>query len=157
MKFIIGMVIGLLSNFTFVAVVISWFLAQLSKVFLYRFYEGKWNIWKFFEAGGMPSAHSAAVTALTLGILLTLGWSSPLFTISLVYALIVMYDATGVRRSAGKQALILNKIIDDIYSTGKVQVEKLKELIGHDPIEVFVGAGLAIMVTFITYYVYFVR
>jgi hypothetical protein len=135
----------------------SWFLAQALKVVLYRFVEKKWNFWHFFEAGGMPSAHSAAVTALTLGIILTQGWNSPLFTISLVFALIVMYDATGVRRAAGKQAEILNKIVDDIYSTGKVRIEKLREILGHDPIEVFAGATLAIVVTFITYYVYVIR
>jgi hypothetical protein len=136
---------------------ISWFLAQALKVVLYRFTEKQWNFWHFFEAGGMPSAHSAAVTALTLGIVLTQGWNSPLFTISLVFALIVMYDATGVRRAAGKQAEILNKIVDDIYSTGKVRIEKLREILGHDPIEVFAGATLAVVVTFTTYYVYFIR
>jgi len=148
---------ALLNNFTFVAVVISWFLAQAIKVVLYRFAEKHWNFWHFFEAGGMPSAHSASVTSLTLGIALTQGWSSPLFTISLVFALIVMYDATGVRRAAGKQAEILNKIVDDIYSNGKIRIEKLKEILGHDPIEVFAGATLAVIMTLLTYYVYFIR
>ncbi len=157
MATIVGIILALLKNFTFIAVSISWFLAQAIKVILYRYYEKKWNFWHFFEAGGMPSAHSASVTALTLGIALTQGWDSPLFTISLVFALIVMYDATGVRRAAGKQAEILNKIVDDIYSTGKVRIEKLKEILGHDPIEVFAGATLAAAVTLITYYVYFIR
>ncbi|MFA6548582.1 MAG: divergent PAP2 family protein [Candidatus Margulisiibacteriota bacterium] len=147
----------LLSNFTFVAVTIAWFLAQAIKVVIYRFEEGKWNIWHFFEAGGMPSAHSASVTALTLAVALSVGWNTSLFTACLVFALIVMYDATGVRRAAGKQAEMLNKIVDDIYATGKVRVEKLKEILGHDPIEVFAGATLAVIVTFLTYYVYFVR
>jgi len=154
---IIEIVKALLKNFTFVAVVISWFLAQSIKVILYRMSEGKLNLWHFFEAGGMPSAHSASVVALTLGIGLTQGWNSPLFTISLVFALIVMYDATGVRRAAGKQAEILNKVVDDIYSNGKVRIEKLKEILGHDPIEVVAGAGLAILVTAIAYYVYVIR
>ena len=148
---------GFLSNFTFVAVTISWFLAQTIKIFLYRFKEGEWNIWLFFSAGGMPSAHSAAVVALTLGVALTEGFKNPLFTACLVFALIVMYDATGVRRAAGKQAEILNKIVDDFYSTGKVKVAKLKEILGHDPVQVMVGAGLAITMTLITYYVYFIR
>lgn len=148
---------SLLSNFTFMAVSVSWFLAQAIKVVIYRFQEGHWNLWHFFEAGGMPSAHSASVTALTLAIALSLGWNTPLFTVCLVFALIVMYDATGVRRAAGKQAEILNKIVDDIYATGKVRVEKLKEILGHDPIEVVAGASLAVIVTFIAYYVYFIR
>lgn len=151
MEILINLVKTLLGNFTFVAVVISWFLSQLTKVILYRITEKRWNLWHFFEAGGMPSAHSASVTALTLSIALTQGLNSPLFTISLVFALIVMYDATGVRRAAGKQAEILNKIVDDIYSNGKIKIEKLKEILGHDPIEVFAGAGLAILVTLIIY------
>lgn len=152
-----GVLKAFLNNFTFVAVVISWFLAQAIKVVLYRTQEGKWNFWHFFEAGGMPSAHSASVTALTLAIALTQGWNSTYFTVSLVFALIVMYDATGVRRAAGKQAEMLNKIVDDIYANGKIRVEKLKEILGHDPIEVFAGATLAIVMTLLTYYVYFTR
>jgi uncharacterized protein len=147
----------MLLNFTLVAVILSWFLAQTIKVTIYRFREEQWNFWHFFEAGGMPSAHSASVTALTLGMGLTQGWDAPLFTVCLVFALIVMYDATGVRRAAGKQAEILNKIVDDIYATGKVKIEKLRELLGHDPIEVVAGAVLASTVTLCMYYVNFIR
>jgi len=153
----IGIIKSLLTNFTLIAVSVSWFLAQSIKVIIYRFQEDNWNLWHFFEAGGMPSAHSATVTALTLAVGLTVGWQTPLFTACFVFALIVMYDATGVRRAAGKQAEILNKIVDDIYSTGKVRVEKLKEILGHDPIEVFAGASLAIVMTLITYYVYLIK
>ncbi|MFH1826284.1 MAG: divergent PAP2 family protein [bacterium] len=151
------LVMALLSNFTLMAVVISWFLAQFIKVILYRLGEDHWNLWHFFEAGGMPSAHSASVTACTLAVALTAGLNSSLFVICLVFALIVMYDATGVRRAAGKQAEILNKIVDDIYSTGKVKVEKLKEILGHDPIEVVAGASLATIVTLTLYYVNFIK
>lgn len=154
-ELITDLILALLSNFTFVAVVASWFLAQMIKTTIYRFTEGEWNFWHFFQAGGMPSTHSASVTSLTLSVGLTQGWGSPLFTMCLVFALIVMYDATGVRRAAGKQAEILNRVVDDIYSTGKIRIEKLREILGHDPIEVFAGAGLAIVVTIITYYVYF--
>lgn len=148
---------SLLNNFTFIIVIIAWFLAQSIKVVLYWIEEKRLNMWHFFDAGGMPSAHSATVTSLTLSIALTQGWSSPFFTISLVFALIVMYDATGVRRAAGKQALILNKIVDDIYSDDRIKIEKLKEILGHDPIEVVAGAILAIIVTLIGYYVYLIR
>jgi acid phosphatase family membrane protein YuiD len=151
----VGLIYALLSNFSFVAVVISWFVAQMIKTTIYRYAEGKWNFWHFFQAGGMPSTHSASVTALTLSVGLTVGWGTPLFTACMVFALIVMYDATGVRRAAGKQAEILNRVVDDIYSTGKIRIEKLREILGHDPIEVFAGAGLAIVATLITYYVYF--
>src|SRR3989338_6088422 len=148
---------GLLVNFTFKAVTVAWFLAQSIKVIIYRFQEKQWNLWHFFEAGGMPSAHSAAVTSLTLGVGLSGGWHTPLFTACLVFALIVMYDATGVRRAAGKQAEMLNRIVDDIYSSGKIRIEKLREILGHDPIEVFCGGALTIIVTLIIYYVHFVR
>jgi acid phosphatase family membrane protein YuiD len=154
---ILGIITSLLNNFTFIAVFFSWFSAQTIKVIYYWIMDKKFSLWHFFEAGGMPSAHSASVTALTLGIALTLGWGSPMFTTSLVFALIVMYDATGVRRAAGKQAEILNKIVDDIYAGGKVKVEKLKEILGHDPIEVVAGASLAVIITLITYYAYFIR
>lgn len=149
--------LDLFSSFSFVVVFISWFLAQSIKLVLYRFTEKKWDLWHFFEAGGMPSAHSAAVTALTIGVAFELGTKTPLFTACLVFALIVMYDATGVRRAAGKQAEILNKIVDDIYSTGKVRIEKLKEILGHDPVEVLAGAILAILVTHIAYTAYYVN
>jgi hypothetical protein len=155
--YIINWTIALLNNFSFIAVCVSWFVAQSLKVFFYWYKDGSFSLWHFFEAGGMPSAHSASVTALTLSVALTQGFSSPLFTISLVYALIVMYDATGVRRAAGKQAEILNRVVDDIYANGRVKVEKLKEILGHEPTEVFAGAGLAIVLTIGTYYVYFAR
>jgi len=151
------LITGLLSNFTLVAVATSWFLAQAIKVIIYRVQDGHWDFWHFFEAGGMPSAHSASVTSLTLGVGLTVGWDTALFTACFVFALVVMYDATGVRRAAGKQAEILNKIVDDIYSTGKVKIEKLKEILGHDPIEVIAGASLATVVTLCIYYVNFIR
>lgn len=151
------LIIDLLSNFTLIAVGISWFLAQSLKVVIYRFEEGRWNLLHFLEAGGMPSAHSATVTSLTLSIGLSIGFDTALFTTCLVFALIVMYDATGVRRAAGKQAELLNKIVDDIYATGKIRIEKLKELLGHDPIEVVAGASLAIVITLIVFYVYFIR
>lgn len=146
-----------LGNFVLVSVCIAWFLAQSLKVVIYRFTEGYWKIWHFFEAGGMPSAHSAAVTSLTLALALSVGWQSHLFVISLVFALIVMYDAAGVRRAAGKQAEILNKIVDDIYASSQVKVEKLKEILGHDVSEVIGGATLATIVTLVCYYVYFIK
>jgi len=155
--YIVDWSLALLTNFPFVAVVVSWFIAQSLKVFFYWHEEGNFSLWHFFEAGGMPSAHSASVTALTLAIAMTQGFSSPIFTVSLVFALIVMYDATGVRRAAGKQAEILNRVVDDIYANGRVKVEKLKEILGHEPTEVFAGAALAIVLTILTYNVYFAR
>lgn len=157
MHYLNEMFFALINNFSLMVVAIAGFLAQLIKLYIYWIKEKELNFWHLFEAGGMPSSHSASVTALTLGIGLTEGWCSPLFTISLVFAIIVMYDATGVRRAAGKQALMLNKIIDDMYPQQREEKGKLKEILGHDPIEVFAGAVLAVAVTLVYYYVYLIR
>lgn len=149
------LMVSLLSNFTLVSVAIAVFFSQVIKVLIYRFEEKEWNFWHCFEAGGMPSSHSATVTALTLGVGLTLGFHAALFTACLVFALVVMYDATGVRRAAGKQAEVLNKIVKDMYS--EKNIKELKEILGHDPVEVLAGAGIAILVTIILYYGYFIK
>ncbi|KPJ69569.1 hypothetical protein AMJ44_03375 [candidate division WOR-1 bacterium DG_54_3] len=151
------LLVSMLSNFTLVTVIISNFTAQGIKVAIRRLQEGKWDFWVFFEAGGMPSSHSATVTSLTLAAGIQAGWNSALFTACLVLALIVIYDATGVRRVAGKQAEILNKMMDDIYSRRKEKIEKVRVILGHDPVEVLAGVSLAILVTLVTYYVYFIR
>jgi acid phosphatase family membrane protein YuiD len=149
-----GLIFPLLKNFALMAVCASAGLAQLLKLYIYWIKDKELNFWHLFEAGGMPSSHSAAVTSLTLGVLLTQGVGSPLFAAAVVFSMIVMYDATGVRRAAGKQALVLNKIIDDMYPNEKNQKEKLREILGHDPIEVIAGVVLAVVITFLTYYVY---
>ena len=151
------LIMGAFSNFTLMAVIPSFLLSQVIKVVFYRLEEKRWSIWHFFEAGGMPSSHSATVVALVLSVALEFGVNNALFTACLVLALVVMRDAMGIRRAAGRQAEIINKIVDDVYSTRKEKVGKLKEILGHDPIEVFAGAGIAILVTFVMYYVYFIR
>jgi acid phosphatase family membrane protein YuiD len=149
------LIISALSNFTLMSVVVAFLVSQIVKILLYRVEEGRWNLWHFFEAGGMPSSHSATVTALTLGVALQYGINTALFTACLVFALVVMYDATGVRRAAGKQAEVLNKIVKDMYSAQNIR--ELKEILGHDPVEVVVGAVIAFAFTFLNYYVYFIR
>ena len=151
------LIMSVFSNFTLMTVVAAFLISQVIKVILLRFEEKRWNIWHFFEAGGMPSSHSATVVALVLSVALEFGVKSALFTACLVLALVVIRDAMGIRRAAGRQAEIINKIVDDVYSTRKERVEKLKEILGHDPIEVFAGSGIAILVTILIYYVYFIR
>ena len=100
----------------------------------------KFNFKRVLGAGGMPSAHSAVVIALTTMVGRSQGTTSPMFGIALIFSLVVMYDATGVRREAGKQAHLLNEIINT-PGLSQVQVkEKLVEALGHTPIQVFVGA-----------------
>ena len=96
-------------------------------------------------AGGMPSSHSAVVTSLTTTIAVEYGFDSPLFAISMILSLIVMYDAAGVRRAAGKQARILNQMINSKNMPNEVRQEKLIELLGHTPFEVFIGALVGIV------------
>ena len=93
----------------------------------------------------MPSSHSAFVTSLATGVGLTEGFDSTLFALAAVFALIVMYDAAGVRRAAGKQARVLNAIIEDL-NRRELHPERLRELLGHTPVEVLAGALLGILI-----------
>lgn len=116
------------------------FLAQFIKVVTYLIKHRYINFKIFTTTGGMPSSHSAFVIAMSTSIGLMNGFDSSVFALSLGFALIVMYDAAGVRRSAGKIAASLNKIMAEVYKTPAS--EKLKELLGHTPIEVLAGAIL---------------
>jgi len=123
----------------------AWFLAQLLKVINVLVSSKKIDFTRFIGSGGMPSSHSAFIVSLTTVVAKIKGIDSVEFGISLAVSLIVMYDAAGVRRAAGKQAKVLNQLI---YShNDKVQFdEKLKELLGHSPFEVFMGALLGILI-----------
>ncbi len=118
----------------------TWVAIQIFKVIWDLVTTKKFNFKRVLGAGGMPSAHSAVVVALTTMVGRSQGTTSPMFGIALIFSLVVMYDATGVRREAGKQAHLLNEIINT-PGLSQVQVkEKLVEALGHTPIQVFVGA-----------------
>ncbi len=123
-----------------------WFFIQLFKVVWDLVTTKKFNFKRILGAGGMPSSHSAIVMCLSMMIGKEFGFSSALFALSLIFAFVVMYDAAGIRRAAGKQAALLNKIIDTPgLSIPQVQ-EKLVEVLGHTPVQVFVGAIIGIIV-----------
>lgn len=123
-------------------------IAQSSKLIIELAKNGKVNIRALVTTGGMPSAHSAFVTALATGVGQNAGWSSPVFALAAVFAIIVMYDAAGVRQAAGKQARILNTIIDELFQEHpKFNEDRLKELLGHTPFQVIVGSILGIAVS----------
>lgn len=124
----------------------GWFIAQTLKVIHTLLTERRLNFRRFVGAGGMPSSHSAFVTSLATAIGQREGWDSPVTALAWVFAMIVMYDAAGVRQAAGKQAEILNQIVDDLYHGGRVREDRLKELLGHSPFEVVVGAALGVLV-----------
>ena len=126
--------------------IILWCIVQILKFFIELIRNKKVDLKRLVGAGGMPSSHSAIVCSLASCIGKEYGFDSGLFAISLIFAFVVMYDACGVRRAAGKQASILNKILDTPgMSTVEVQ-EKLIEALGHTPIQVFVGAFIGFVV-----------
>ncbi|WP_209125565.1 divergent PAP2 family protein [Alkalihalobacillus sp. BA299] len=148
----------LFHNFPLWAALIAIGFAQFIKVPLAFIPTRKVDWTLLTSTGGMPSSHSAAVTALATAIALEEGFNSPLFAISTVFGIIVMFDATGIRRHAGYHATVLNqlvadfnKLVDEVKSWPKMQEEEkrkeLKELLGHQPIEVFFGGLLGIVLT----------
>lgn len=138
---------GLLSNDMLVCSFLAYFVAQILKILTGFFHEGKWTPSLIWSSGGMPSSHSSTVCALTFSAARVVGVASPVFAVCFVLASIVMYDATGVRRAAGEQAKILNHIISDLFSGNPEYTEKaLKELIGHTPLQVAVGAILGVLI-----------
>lgn len=123
-----------------------WFGIQLFK-FLYDIIkERKINFKRIMQAGGMPSSHSAVVVVLTTMIAKAEGLTSPLFGVSLIFSFVVMYDAAGVRRAAGKQAKLLNKIVETPGLSGVEVSERLVEVLGHTPVQVIVGALIGVVV-----------
>ncbi len=126
--------------------ILVWFFIQLFKLIFDLIVTKKFNFKRILQAGGMPSSHSGVVVSLTTMIGKDLSINSPIFAVSVIFALVVMYDAAGVRRAAGKQAKLLNKIVETPGLTGVQVQEKLVEVLGHSPKEVLVGALIGIIV-----------
>lgn len=123
-----------------------WFFIQLFKVLTDLIINRKFDFKRIMGAGGMPSSHSAVVTSLATLIGKNEGLGTSLFAVSVIFAMVVMYDAAGVRRAAGKQAHLLNKIIETPGLTGVEVQERLVEVLGHTPLQVIVGAAIGIIV-----------
>lgn len=125
-------------------------IAQLMKLITELVKNRKLNFRVLVTTGGMPSSHSALVTALATGVGQTTGWSSIEFAIALIFAFIVMYDAAGVRQAAGKQARVLNQIVDELFQENpELSEARLKELLGHTPIQVLAGSVLGIAISWL--------
>ena len=135
----------LLANRVAQATFFAWTTAQILKVVIELIWRRKLDLRLLTSAGGMPSSHSANVCALATAVGMHDGVSSSLFAITLVLAVVEMYDAAGVRRDAGVQARILNQIIDELFQGHPISETRLRELIGHTPIQVVVGAALGIL------------
>lgn len=135
------------SNKVLMVSMFACFLAQFFKIFTGDV--KKIQISRIFTSGGMPSSHSSFVTSLSTLVGIEYGFSSTQFAIVSVFSMIIMYDASGVRRAVGKQAAILNQIVDDLQHKKHIEHKKLKELVGHTPVEVFFGAILGIIIALI--------
>ena len=140
----------LLDNRILVAAFLAWAVAQVSKTTIELFRHRKLNFSRLVSAGGMPSSHSALVTGLATATGRVAGVNSPAFAIAVVLASIVMYDAAGVRRAVSIQARILNQMLDEMYQGSPMAEKRLRELIGHTPIQVLVGALLGIGIGLLT-------
>ena len=136
------------SKYIYIPIVL-WFFIQVFKVIWDLIVTKEFNFKRIMGAGGMPSSHSAVVSSLATLVGKYNGWNSPVFAVALILALVVMYDAAGVRRAAGKQAKLLNKIVNTPGLSNIEVQEKLVEVLGHTPFEVMVGAIIGIIAGFI--------
>lgn len=143
----------LFKNYLLLVPIISWLVCQLAKVIIHLIFEHKFSIERMFGDGGMPSGHSATVFSLAVATGWAYGFDSVVFAITAVLAVVVMHDAMGVRREAGKHAESIKEIAEHINEffkekDVKIRTEKIKKLVGHTPLQVFVGAivGLAVAV-----------
>jgi len=128
------------------APLVAWAIAQAAKVILTSWRQRRLNLRVLAETGGMPSSHAAIVMGMTTAVGKYAGVSSAPFAIALIFSFVVMYDAAGLRRAAGRQAAILNRLVEDLVHMRGMQEQKLRELLGHTPVEVVVGAVLGIAV-----------
>lgn len=149
--------IQLLHNPILITAVASWTVAQVLKVIINAIINKEFSIERLFGDGGMPSGHSATVTSMATMTALTYGTGSFEFAVCAILAIIVCHDASGVRQETGKQAVILNEIIEAFEALGKAELPevKLKEFVGHTPIQVAVGVALGIANAFAMYYFVF--
>ena len=131
--------------------VCAWAVAQMTKVFIILLRDKRLDLRFLVASGGMPSAHSAVVCALAVATAIKLGWNSAAFGITAILAMLVMYDAAGIRRSVSKQSIILDRILRDLrekHSRGDMERD-VRELIGHTPFQVIIGAIMGILIAWL--------
>ncbi len=137
----------LISNHALLTGMAAWLLAQILKPPLEYLRRGKWNWGYLLSAGGMPSSHSSLMVGTTLGIALHVGFDSPVFAIAVAITMIVIYDAAGVRREAGRHAEKINILIQELLTGHPISDKELREVLGHTPLEVVGGIFLGIVVS----------
>ena len=145
---------SILHNSVLIGALIAWGIAQTIKLPVEYLQTHHWNWALLVQAGGMPSSHSALIVGITHGIGLSMGFDSPLFALAFAIAMIVIYDATGIRRQAGKHAELINAMINDLAAGHPLKEEQLREVLGHTPLEALGGIVLGLIVAQITWMVW---
>jgi uncharacterized protein len=133
---------------------VAWGLAQIIKIPVEFILKRRWDWALLLRAGGMPSSHTALITSITHSIGLYIGFGSALYALSFVLAMIVIYDATGIRRQAGKHAAIINTIISDLAHGHPLRQEELREVLGHTPLEAITGMLFGLAIAQLAWYVW---
>jgi uncharacterized protein len=146
-----SIVIQFTRNRIFIATVVAWVTAQFLKVLIGYQREKRFNFKYLLSEGGMPSSHVALSMCLAVSVGLYYGFDSGLFAIAISFSAVTMFDAQGVRRHSGKQAEALNRILEDFNAHKGLQESRLKELVGHTPVEVYMGALLGIVMALLFY------
>lgn len=149
-------VLDFFTNPVGVSTLLGWFLGQIIKVPVEYLRYKRWNWTLLLSAGGMPSSHSALMTAVTTSIGLNAGWGSPIFALALAVTAIIVYDATGVRRQAGFHAERINQIVRELFQLKKLEEEEvsyLREIIGHTPGEAIAGVFFGIMIALLVQWI----
>jgi uncharacterized protein len=138
-------------NYVLIAALIAWGIAQVVKLPLEYLQTRHWNWALLVQAGGMPSSHSALIIGITHGIGLSVGFGTPLFALAFAMSMIVIYDATGIRRQAGRHAELINAMINDLAAGNPLKEEQLREVLGHTPLEALGGILLGLVVAQLTW------
>jgi len=149
---LLEMFTGLFANEHVRIALVGMIAAQMLKVLFYYIKHHKFNFKVLVQPSGMPSSHTAMVVALATSVGIADGWDSVTYAIAMVFSVIVMYDAAGVRQAAGKQAKVLNVMMEDFFTKKKIEEYRLKELLGHTQMEVFFGFILGVLIAFIYHY-----
>lgn len=139
----------LISNKILIGSLSAWAAAQVLKTILYAAINKTFDINRLFGDGGMPSGHSATVMSMAVSCGLVYGFDTGLFAVAAIVAIVVMHDASGVRLETGKQAKIINDLLEHLKDSAIPDEEKLKEFVGHTPLQVLCGAVLGIIVAVI--------
>ncbi|NJD58974.1 MAG: divergent PAP2 family protein [Anaerolineae bacterium] len=145
------MIVAIFHNYVFIAALIAWGIAQTIKVPIEYLRTHKWNWALLIQAGGMPSSHSALVVGVAHGIGLSVGFDSALFALAFAVCMVVIYDATGIRRQAWKHAERINAMISDLAAGHPLKQDQLAEVLGHTPAEALGGIILGLLVAQLTW------